>query len=247
MKKALLILIVLVSTTLLSVASATKGQQVNSKVLPKQEIVVLLHGFGRSNMAMWRLAWRLEDAGYDVKRVGYRSVNTTTVDIIADITKQIDACCATEERTVHFVGHSLGGLLIRAYLRENRIGTLGHTVLIGTPNKGTGIADRFKGNWLIELLVPIATALGTDDQSLPKSIDAPYYPVGVITGIYESDTNEAYLPGRDDGLVPVASTKLEGMTDFIEVESGHSMMRYNSEVAEQVIFFLKTGHFNKDQ
>ena len=89
----------------------------------------------------------------------------------------------------------------------------------------------------------MATALGTDEESLPKTLEAPYYPVGVIAGVFESDFNDEYLPGRDDGLVPVESTKLEGMSDFIEIESGHSMMRYNSDVASQTIHFLKNGKF----
>jgi len=67
--------------------------------------------------------------------------------------------------------------------------------------------------------------------------------VGVIAGVGDSGRNDHLLPGRDDGLVPVESTKLEGMTDFIEVESGHSMMRYDKEVARQVIAFLQQGKF----
>ncbi len=235
-------IILLIGVLVLSFASAT-GEWHVEKDNAKQEIVVLLHGLGRSNTAMWRLAGRLEDAGYEVHRVGYNSINTTPDEIITDITQQINVCCANESRTIHFVGHSLGGLLIRAYLQENRLPSLGNTVLVGTPNNGTDIADLFKDNCLVELLVPTATALGTDDESLPNRLDAPYYPVGVIAGVYESDRNEEYLPGRDDGLVPVESTKLEGMTDFIEIETGHSMMRYNKDVVRQVIFFLHEGKF----
>ncbi|WEJ63039.1 alpha/beta fold hydrolase [Thiomicrorhabdus lithotrophica] len=241
-KKVWLILVVMFGAAWLL---QTPLQAAETAVENKKEIVVLLHGLGRSNVAMWRLANLLEDAGYDVKQVGYSSFNTTTPEVVSDITKQIDDCCVNQNRTVHFVGHSLGGLLIRAYLQDNRLQHLGRTVLIGTPNNGTDIADRFRGNCLVEFLMPMATALGTDDNSLPKKLDAPYYTIGVIAGVTESDSNEDYLPGRDDGLVPVESTKLEGMTDFIEVNSGHSMMRYNNEVAEQTIYFLKNGQFNK--
>ncbi|MEW8470361.1 MAG: alpha/beta fold hydrolase [Candidatus Thiodiazotropha sp.] len=242
MKKTVFSLAVLLVSVYLSTAFATWSGE---KDLSKKEVVVLLHGLGRSNIAMWRLAGRLEDAGYDVQQVGYSSINTTTDEVIADITKQIDDCCASEKRIVHFVGHSLGGLLIRAYLQENILKQLGNTVLIGTPNKGTEIADQLKGNCLVELLVPMATALGTDERSLPKTLEFPYYPVGVIAGVYDSGLNEEILPGRDDGLVPVESTKLEGMSDFIEIESGHSMMRYNEDVASQTIHFLKNGKFDK--
>ena len=242
MKKTVSIISLLLLSVYISMAFATWS---GGKDFSKKEVVVLLHGLGRSNIAMWRLAGRLEDAGYDVQQVGFSSINTTTDEVIADITQQINSCCSNEKRSVHLVGHSLGGLLIRAYLQENRITNLGRVVLIGTPNSGTGIADHFKGHSLVELLVPIATSLGTDKESLPNRLEAPYYPVGVIAGVYDNDRNEDYLPGRDDGLVPVESTKLEGMKDFIEVESGHSMMRYNEDVAEQTIHFLRQGEFDK--
>ena len=116
--------------------------------------------------------------------------------------------------------------------------------MIGTPNNGTGVADHFKDNCLINL-IPIATALGTDDNSLPNRLPPPDYPVGIIAGISQSQPNEAQLPGPDDGLVSVESTKIEGMSDFTAVFSGHSMLRYNDEVAEQTIEFLKTGKFHK--
>ena len=53
-----------------------------------------------------------------------------------------------------------------------------------------------------------------------------------------------FFPGWNDGLMPVESTKLDGMSDFIEVESGHSMIRYDQEVARQVIAFLYYGKFS---
>lgn len=209
-----------------------------------KETVVVIHGLGRSNMAMWRLAAKLENAGYEVHRVGYRSFNTTSDEVIASVSQQINDCCKDQNKPVNFVGHSLGGLLIRAYLQNNNVKQLGRVVMIGTPNNGSGIADRFKDHCLIDL-VPIAAALGTDETSLPNRLAPPYYPVGIIAGTLKNEFNDKDLPGRDDGLVSVESTKLKGMTDFIEVESGHSMLRYNNQVAEQTIQFLKTGRFNK--
>lgn len=120
---------------------------------PSEGTVILLHGFGRSNTAMWLLARRLECAGFVVKQVGYDSLRNSPERILQDISRKINACCAGLEQPVHFVGHSLGGLLIRAYL--------------------------------------------------------------------------------------------EGMDDFIVIETSHSMMRYNKDVANQAIEYLKHGHFTK--
>ena len=58
--------------------------------------------------------------------------------------------------------------------------------------------------------LPISAALGTDDASLPNRLQAPYYPVGVIAGVYDSDFNEDYQPGRDDGLVVLGTEKARG-------------------------------------
>lgn len=212
-----------------------------------KDVVVLLHGFGRNNGAMWLLARRLNHAGFHVERVGYGSINRTPVQIVKDISKQIDDCCATHDRPVHLVGHSLGGLLIRAYLQENTIENLGRVVLIGTPNQGNELVDRFRNRWWMFIFGPTANSLGTDSESFPSSLTAPYYPVGVIAGKTKHDKNEHILPGKDDGLVSVESTKLEGMDDFIVIESGHSMMRYNKGVAKQAITFLKSGEFSRKQ
>ncbi len=146
----------------------------------EQEMVVLLHGLGRGNSAMWLMARRLEDAGYLVERVGYSSLDQSPEEIVEHISTKIDACCIASGHILHFVGHSLGGLLIRAYLQENRLSTLGRVVLVGTPNQGTEIVDRLRDKRLMQLLGPTASALGTDDGSFPQKLDEPYYPVGVF-------------------------------------------------------------------
>jgi hypothetical protein len=210
----------------------------------EREMVVLLHGLGRSNTAMWLLARRLENAGFLVERVGYSSLRQSPEEIIAEVSSQIRGCCADHAPRLHFVGHSLGGLVIRAYLQDNPVAHLGRVVLIGTPNQGTPLVDRFQDHCLFALLGPTTGSLGTDGESLPHRLTTPHYPVGVIAGVVDRPLNDSLLPGPDDGLVPVESTKLEGMSDFVVVESGHSALRYDEEVANQVIAFLRRGKFD---
>ncbi|MBI9086006.1 MAG: alpha/beta fold hydrolase [Desulfobacterales bacterium] len=209
------------------------------------ETVVLLHGLGRSKAAMWLLANRLEKAGFNVQRIGYDSIDATPEEIIATVTGQIQDCCVGGHRTVHFVGHSLGGLIIRAYLDSHHPENLGSVVLIGTPNQGTPIVDRFHDRWWMKLVGPTALALNQKGNSFPKTLGDPYYPVGVIAGKIESCLAETLHGGKSDGLVPVASTRVNNMTDFMVVETGHSAMRYDSEVARQAIAFLRSGRFEK--
>jgi pimeloyl-ACP methyl ester carboxylesterase len=209
-----------------------------------KEMVVVLHGLGRSKAAMWLLAARLEDGGYRVARVGYRSLEDTPEQILADVEEQIAACCIDRSPKLHFVGHSLGGLLIRAYLTDHAVPNLGRVVLVGTPNKGTEIVDNLRHKWWFQVLGPMAQALGTDADSFPNAIGPPDYPLGIIAGKTET-ANEDLLPGEDDGLVSVESTKIEGMTDFVVVETGHSRMRYDGDVARYVLSFLRKGKFER--
>lgn len=211
-----------------------------------RETVVVLHGLGRSSTSMWLLALRLKRAGFQVELVGYDSINQSPDEILEEITEQIRECCENNRGRIHFVGHSLGGLMVRAYLQNNEIPDLGRVVLMGTPNQGTVAADYFRDTWLLKKLGPTAERLGTDEQSFPRTLEASYYPVGIIAGEYESDLIDNVIPGKDDGLVPVEATKLEGMTDFILLQTSHAMMRYDEEVARQTIEFLKSSRFDHE-
>ena len=223
----------------------TPGDSHHPVVPAEQELVVLLHGLGRSRMAMWWLADKLEDAGYQVKRIGYGSLMQSPTEIIEEVSTQIDACCAGHSRKVHFVGHSLGGLVARAYLQENSVEHLGRVVLLGTPNHGSELVDHYRDHGFFSLLGPTTAALGTDEESLPSKLEPPDFPVGVIAGALSSERDNPSIPGPDDGLVSVESNRLEGMKDFIQVSGGHSMMRYSAEVARQTIAFLRTGKFEE--
>jgi len=133
--------------------------------------------------------------------------------------------------------------MIRAYLQDNKVNKLGRVVLLGTPNKGTEAVDHFSDGWLIDLLGPTARALGTGNESFPNSLQAPYYPVGIIAGERKNKLIDPVIPGRDDGVVSIEATKIDAMTDFVIIETSHIMMRYDREVADQTIEFIKRGAF----
>ncbi len=239
LKKILLFLFVFLAS-----CSASNNQTPNTEIKVRKNLV-LLHGLGRSKSAMWLLASRLEEAGFSVFPIGYKSFNKSPEEILTSVTQQIESFKADRNTTMHFVGHSLGGLMIRAYLSKNKIENLGKVVLIGTPNKGTTLVDTYRDRWWLKMTGEMTLALGTDDESFPNSIPKPYYPVGIIAGVSDGMNNEHFLPGEDDGVVSLESTKVDGMTDIVIVESSHSMMRYNLEVANQTIAFLKNGLFEK--
>lgn len=239
--------------TLAVLAPAQPAAAYNNELIPNPslqagasgDIVVLLHGFGRNAMSMWLLGNRLEDAGFEVHRIGYRSLRTTTDKMLNTVSSKIQHCCADSGRTVHFVGHSLGGLLVRAYLDLFRDHQLGRVVLIGAPSGGTPFVDKFQDKWWMKLAGEAAQDLGTDEDSFPSRLkSAPYYAMGIIAGDTDSKDMFNQTPDADDGLIPVSSTVVYGMSDFIVLQANHSLMRYNRDVAEQTKAFLRTGRFD---
>lgn len=208
------------------------------------EQVVLLHGLGRGASSMLLLESRLTKAGFAVTNIDYPSLEASP-DAIADlVTAEVDECCANNGRPLHLVGHSLGGLVIRAYLDTRQPDNLGRVVLVGTPNAGSEWVDELEDHeFLEELIGPAGMALGTESSKL-AALGPPYYPVGVIAGNRSFDVLEGEVfEGENDAMVSVESTKLEGMTDFIVLDTYHGTMRYDGAVACEIVNFLRYERF----
>ena len=230
--------------TILSVVCPAIAQQSTGN---KKELVILLHGLGRGKSIMMPMKEQMEISGFQVSVVDYRSIGRTPEEILRDVGQQIKDFRVDTTQTVHLVGHSLGGLIIRAYLDSVRVRALGRVVLIGSPSKGTPFVDHFRDAWWLKLVGPAASSLGTDEKSFPRTLHPPYYPVGIIAGISSMIDNEDFIPGEDDGIVPVESTKIERMTDFILLPVSHSSLPKNETVMRQTIEFLKNGRFLKEE
>lgn len=233
--------------TALHVVGCAASEVDEGSTASKSELVVLVHGLGRSDWAMWRFAHRLEAANYEVCLLDYDTLGESVGSVLFETTAQIDKCLLGAAR-VHFVGHSLGGLVIRSYL-QRKLATLnkdniGEVVLIGTPNKGSELADHFNGTWLMDVGGGISQALVTGTHSLGNNLDEVKVNVGIIAGSRSSMLTRAQFSGPNDGLVSVESTKLAHMRDFITVDVNHTQMRYNKAVAEQTIHFLRHGEFS---
>lgn len=246
MKRFMLVLAGLVAIAVL-VSALVDWNPMRTQEGSSGETVVLLHGLGRSNLVTKTMAKRLFESGYNVQQIGYQSLFGDTPDeVVKEVTGQINACCSDLTKPVHFVGHSLGGLLVRSYLGDNAVPNLGRVVLLGSPNKGTPIVDGLKDDWLMEVAGEMARALGTDDSSgFLSSLKAPTYPLGVIAGVADAGRSEE-IPGDDDGLVPLESTKVEGMSDFIVLPVSHADMREDEKTYAQLLNFLKEGKFDHE-
>lgn len=210
------------------------------------ETVILLHGYGRTSLSMWSLESRLKDAGYTVHNLGYPSMRKTPGELVEFLDRELTACCREAPR-VHFVTHSLGGILARVYLADHHPPNLGRVVMLAPPNQGSELADTANGLSLLHpLLGPTVIQLGTDGNSLPNRLPLPWYEVGIIAGIDDfNPLGNLFVSEPSDGTVSVASTRLDGMHDFVTVRKSHTFIMHSADVAAYVIHFLKSGRFQE--
>ncbi len=209
--------------------------------------VVLLHGLGRTASSMQKMENALFEAGYCTVNAGYPSREEPVETIVNEQLPEMVATCRNNgAETIHFVTHSLGGILVRAYLQEHKLPEGSRIVMISPPNHGSQIVDTFKGLFLFRWIYgPAGQVLGTGGDSLPSVLAPVDAEIGIITGSRSyNPVLSAILPGADDGKVTVESAKLEEMQDFLVVPRTHTFIMKDEEVIRQVIAFLDTGQFD---
>ena len=212
---------------------------------PPPEHVVLLHGLARTKFSMSAMALALEEQGFTTTNIDYPSTRLEAEQLGGMLGERLDACCR-EAETVHFVTHSMGGIVVRAYLAEHDMPNLGRVVMLAPPNQGSEWVDELRDLAVFEWVMgPSAVELGTDPASLPNRLPEATYPLGVIAGTEVANPiGGELIPGEDDGTVSVASTQLEGMADFLVLPVSHTFIMYSDDVAKQVVTFLRTGRFD---
>jgi hypothetical protein len=215
--------------------------------MDKTEAVVLLHGLGRTAKSMAYMEERLMAAGYTVYNYDYESRKNEIKYLVDDLQEFLEACCLRKGTSLHFVTHSLGGILVRTLIEEKRPDNLGRVVMLSPPNKGSEVADYIKDYSLFkDILGPASMQLGTDLDSMPNRLGPADFELGVITGNRTIDPiSSLIIPGVDDGKVAVEKTKLEGMTDFLVMPVSHAYIMQKPEVVDEVIYFLQQGRFNR--
>jgi hypothetical protein len=210
------------------------------------ECVVLLHGLNRSWRTMGKLAESLQADGYSTANIDYPS-STEAIETLAPkvVNEGLQQCRQIGATQIHFVTHSLGGILLRYAYEQESIPDLGRVVMLGPPNHGSEVIDKTR-NWPgVTVFTGIAgSQLGTDEDSVPSHLGPVDFELGVIAGTGSiNPMMSMMLPDEDDGKVTVASTQVEGMDDFKIVTNSHNFMIKSIDVIADVTQFLRTGSF----
>ena len=211
------------------------------------ECVIVLHGLARTSASMATMTEAINEAGFTAINVDYPS-REYPIEALAPmaIGRGLVLCeSAGAIEKIHFVTHSLGGILVRNYLSNHEIPRLGRVVMLGPPNQGSAAVDELGDvpgvDWING---PAGRQLGKGEESVPLQLGPAEFELGVIAGNRTIDPIvSAVLDDPDDGRVSVEDTKLEVMDDFIIVEHSHAFMMRLELPIELTIRFLKTGSF----
>jgi len=237
-----------------------------ASVINRQETVVLLHGLCRTSRSMEKMGKALVAEGYRVINVDYPSRSATIDELTADVFKTLNSeldrqrqrlarSDSNDQRewqtadSVHFVTHSMGGILLRNYLENHEIKNLGRVVMLAPPSRGSEVTDKLGGIKLYQWINgPAGNQLGTGVGSHPLRLKAPAFELGIIAGDRTINPILSMLiPGPDDGKVSLARVKPAAYTDYLKLHVTHACTMRNRQVIKETIAFLKTGMFNKGE
>jgi hypothetical protein len=218
----------------------------------ESDAIVLLHGLGRTRRAMAPMADALEAEGVRTLNRSYASRRHH----IESLARAVVGVRLAEVRTwdpppehVHFVTHSLGGILVRWYANHIGLPPGGRAVMIAPPHAGSQAADVLRdvraAQWWFG---PVLQQLGTGNDSVPLTLGpVDGLDVGVIAGDRATYPFFSRLfDDPHDGLVSVASTHVAGAADAIVVPCGHSFIAGQPVTIHQTLHFLRHGRFDPD-
>lgn len=211
-----------------------------------RELVVLLHGIGRTGRSLAGLEASLATAGYSTLNLTYPwrrgDIAASAKYVAAQLANALPAAAR-----LHVVTHSMGGLVADRYLTlfgpQLPPGLLGRVVMLGPPLGGSEVADALVRlppyHWLYG---PAGAELTTHARAAAAPVN---YPLGVIAGTL----GWPYLLGQlliappHDGRVAVARTRIPGTADHLTLPVAHSFMMRNPIVQRQTLHFLQHGAF----
>ena len=210
-----------------------------------KEVIVLLHGLAESPLTMAPLELALRQAGYAVENEAYPST-AATIKALSDtyvgpLLRKFGAA-----PRVHFVTHSLGGVLLHYALQEGRPDNLGRVVMTAPGLRGSEALEAYRHIWLFRMLFgPAAYQSGTQSDAFAKCLkQEATYDLGVISGCVSLDpVANLFIPWPHDGKISVERTKIAGLKDHLVLPTSHDMIPSDPTAIAQTLRFLRMGSF----
>ncbi len=206
-------------------------------------MVVLIHGLWFSGYILSVLAWRLRRQGFIVHTFSYASVHT---DLHANAARLAHFLESLDADTVHLVGHSLGGVLIRALFHHHPRQKPGRIVTLGTPHGGSRVAQHLSrfSFWRALMGKSVAQLLAGESQYWRLSSRE----IGAICGTRSFGLGRLLyrgLPRPNDGLLTVKESAFPAAHEHLALPVSHTGMVFSRIVARQIAAFLSAGHFDR--
>jgi len=231
-------------TSWLIVASVMCGAPPAEPPGSRYECVILVHGLARRKSSMTELARTFQAAGYNVVNWDYLSTRHD-IQESAEALYQCYELNAPYNRRVHFVTHSLGGILVRRVLKQHELPKLGRIAMLAPPNQGSALA-RFVARGPIRWALGPASEQLKSDACIEELCATPAVPTLVIAGTMATSAKNPFsyvtsqkLEGPNDGTVTVAETRLEGgAAEYIEVQAGHTFIMSDPRAVEAASSFI---------
>src|SRR6185437_13044254 len=179
---------------------------------------------------MWPAALLARRRGYAVLNWGYPSARRGILAHAGALRRDLDALHPLGDAHVHFLTHSLGGIIVRALIGSGPPANLGRVVMLGPPNAGNEIAEHLRHAHLFRRVMG------------PSAVE-----LGIIAGARRRPALFGrWIGAPNDGLVSVSATRLVGMRDHLIVRGGHALLPWNPRALSQAFTFLATGHFARE-
>ena len=195
---------------------------------------------------MSKMAEVLRSQGFDVCNIDYPSREHPLDELAANhVAPAVESCFPNDDAPIHFVTHSLGGIVVRQLAMTSAVPRMGRVVMLSPPNHGSEVVDKL-GNWPMFgwLNGPAGKDLGTAADASPTRLGPATFELGIITGARTINPFlSMMIPGDDDGKVSIENAKLTGMKDFMVVRCSHPFIMKSDRAIEQTVEFLKNGAF----
>jgi pimeloyl-ACP methyl ester carboxylesterase len=208
------------------------------------DTIVLVHGLWRTHLSFLVPYLRLPREGF--KPVGIRyPARTRPLDELAQhVAARLPRPAAGR---LHFLTHSLGGLVVRRLLRDHRPPNLGRVVMLSPPNQGSQLARRLQHSRFFRVAAgPVGLHLASDAEALNVLLGPVDYELGVIVGSVTRGLGRSMIEGPSDGRVSVEEARVDGMLDFLVVRCGHMLIMNNAAVLDQAVHFFRHGMFRHE-